>query len=168
MKLTIATLLLSPVFVFASPDSKAAKLAKAKFPKMSKSYGGNMCMSTSSSMSMSIGPEPPITPSPTPGAPTTPPPTRTPTPPPQLFGTPSPTPGLMITGIIDGPLSGLPKSFELYALADIADLSEYGYGVANNGNGGNGQDVTFPSGPVTAGSFITVSKEEPEFTSYFG
>src|SRR5210317_825273 len=61
MKLTIATLLLSPVFVFASPDSKAAKLAKAKFPKMSKSYGGNMCMSTSSSMSMSIGPEPPIT-----------------------------------------------------------------------------------------------------------
>jgi len=61
MKLTIATLLLSPVFVFASPDSKAAKLAKAKFPKMSKSYGGNMCMSTSSSMSMSFGPEPPIT-----------------------------------------------------------------------------------------------------------
>src|SRR6056300_1640262 len=57
MKLTIATLLLSPVFVFASPDSKAAKLAKAKFPKMSKSYGGN---SMSMSASMSFGP-PPIT-----------------------------------------------------------------------------------------------------------
>ena len=45
MKLAIAPLLLSSVF--ASPDSKAAKLAKAKFPKVAKSRYGNMCMSMS-------------------------------------------------------------------------------------------------------------------------
>ena len=79
---TIAPLLLSSVFVLASADSKAgkvAKLAKAKFPKVAKSgygYGYGMCMSTSS-MSMSVGPEPPITPSPTP-TPTTLPPTPPP------------------------------------------------------------------------------------------
>ena len=64
MKLTTAPLLLSPIFFFASasPDSKAAKLVKAKFPKTAKSGYGSMCMSTSS-MSMSFGPkpEPPIT-----------------------------------------------------------------------------------------------------------
>ena len=91
MKFTIAPLLLSSVFVFASPDSKAAKLAKAKFPKMSKSYGGNMCMSASS-MSMSVGPEPPITSSPTP-QPTPQPVLPTPPPTPE----PSPAPAYTLT-----------------------------------------------------------------------
>ena len=63
MKFTIAPLLLSSVF--ASPDSKAAKRAKAKFPKANAAKSGyGMCMSTSS-MSMSVGPEPPVTPAPT-------------------------------------------------------------------------------------------------------
>lgn len=77
---------------------------------------------------------------------------------------------LIISGIIDGPLSGgYPKAIELYALDDIPDLSAYGVGSANNGGGTDGQEFTFPSGSfVTAGSFITISKETDKFTSYFG
>ncbi|MBN2565503.1 MAG: hypothetical protein JXB46_07305 [Candidatus Eisenbacteria bacterium] len=46
---------------------------------------------------------------------------------------------LIITGLIDGPLSGgLPKAVELKACADIPDLSIYGLGCANNGGGTDG------------------------------
>ena len=97
---TIVPLLLSSVFVLASADSKAGKVAKlankAKFPKVAKSgYGYGMCMSTSS-MSMSVGPEPPITPSPTP-TPTTLQPTPEPSLAPSSSSEPSPAPTTPIT-----------------------------------------------------------------------
>ena len=41
---------------------------------------------------------------------------------------------LMITGVLDGDLSGgYPKALELYAVTDIADLTKYGIDVASNG-----------------------------------
>jgi hypothetical protein len=44
--------------------------------------------------------------------------------------------GLVLTGVIDGPLpGGLPKAIALFVRADIADLSVYGLGRANNGGG---------------------------------
>ena len=76
---------------------------------------------------------------------------------------------LVITGVVDGPLSGgLPKAVELYAVNDIADLSIYGIGSANNGGGSDGEEFTFPVVAATAGDFIYVASESPSFTSFFG
>ena len=76
---------------------------------------------------------------------------------------------LVITGVIDGPLSGgLPKAVELCALADIPDLSIYGVGSANNGGGTDGEEFTFPADPVSAGTFIHVASEATGFADFFG
>jgi hypothetical protein len=75
---------------------------------------------------------------------------------------------LMITGVLDGPLpGGLPKMVELHALEDVADLSAYGIGSANNGGGTDGQEFTL-SGSATAGSFVTIASEVDQFRNYFG
>lgn len=76
---------------------------------------------------------------------------------------------LLITSVFDGPLTGgIPKGVELYVTADIADLSAYGIGSANNGGGTDGEEFTFPAVSATAGTYIYVSFEETGFTSYFG
>lgn len=76
---------------------------------------------------------------------------------------------LLITNIVDGPLTGgLPKAIELYVTADIADLSEYGIGAANNGGGTDGQEFTFPATSVTAGDYIYIASEIPGFNAFFG
>ena len=76
---------------------------------------------------------------------------------------------LVITGLYDGPLpGGLPKGVELYVLNDIADLSQYGLGSANNGGGTDGEEFTFPAVAVTAGQYIYVSSEATEFNNFFG
>ncbi|GAB1856333.1 hypothetical protein MHTCC0001_11680 [Flavobacteriaceae bacterium MHTCC 0001] len=77
-------------------------------------------------------------------------------------------PDLIITGVVDGPLSGgVPKAIEFYAKQDIADLSLYGFGSANNGGGTDGEEFTL-SGSASAGDFIYVASESTGFTSYFG
>ena len=76
---------------------------------------------------------------------------------------------LMISGVIDGPLSGgTPKAIEFYVINDITDLSAYGFGSANNGGGSDGEEFTFPSISVASGSYITVSSELSQFSSFFG
>jgi predicted extracellular nuclease len=76
---------------------------------------------------------------------------------------------LIITGIIDGPLpGGLPKAVELYVTADIADLSAFGLGSANNGGGSDGEEFTFPSGSATAGTYIYLASEAVQFETYLG
>lgn len=76
---------------------------------------------------------------------------------------------LIITGVIDGPLTGgLPKAVELYVANNIADLSEYGIGSANNGGGTDGVEFTFPAVAATAGDFIYVATEATQFTTWFG
>lgn len=75
--------------------------------------------------------------------------------------------GLVLTGIIDGGLTGgLPKAIELYATADIADLSVYSIDNANNGGAFDGTAIGL-SGSVTAGSYLYVASENTGFTSYF-
>ena len=77
---------------------------------------------------------------------------------------------LHITGIFDGPLSGgTPKGIELYASDNIADLSAYAVGTANNGGGTDGAEFTL-SGSATAGDYIYVvaNGNEDEFTSFLG
>jgi predicted extracellular nuclease len=76
---------------------------------------------------------------------------------------------LVISGVIDGPLSGgVPKAVEVYVAADIADLSIYGLGGANNGGGTDGEEFTFPAVAASAGDFIYVASESPGFTDFFG
>ena len=64
----------------------------------------------------------------------------------------------------------MPKAIELYATADIPDLSSYGVGFAQNGGGSDGVEFTFPpeASAVAAGSYISVSYEEAGFLAYFG
>ena len=76
---------------------------------------------------------------------------------------------LIITGTYDGPLSGgTPKGVELYVVNNIPDLSIYGIGSANNGQGTDGEEFTLPADAATAGDFIYVSTEAPNFTAFFG
>ncbi len=80
---------------------------------------------------------------------------------------------LIITGVMDGPLSyGLPKMVELYACDDIADLSIYGLGCANNGGGTDGVEFTFPADFMAGGTFIYCeapnSNNPTAFVDYFG
>lgn len=76
---------------------------------------------------------------------------------------------LIISGVIDGPLTGgLPKAVEFYVVNDIADLSIYGFGSANNGAGTDGEEFTFPADSATAGTFLYVATEDTGFGSFFG
>ncbi|MDB4292253.1 endonuclease [Maribacter sp.] len=91
-----------------------------------------------------------------------------------VFTTPDTPPSggetaLLISGVFDGPLpGGIPKGVELFVTEDIADLSDYGLGSANNGGGTNGAEFTFPAEAATAGSFIYITSEAPGFTDFFG
>lgn len=77
--------------------------------------------------------------------------------------------GLVFTGFYDGPLTGgTPKGVELVALTDIADLSIYGIGSANNGGGTDGQEYTFPAESASQGDVIYVATDEEMFTAWFG
>ncbi|TXS94152.1 ExeM/NucH family extracellular endonuclease [Parahaliea maris] len=77
--------------------------------------------------------------------------------------------GLTITAVFDGPLTGgIPKGVELYVTADIADLSAYGLGSANNGGGTDGEEFTFPAVSVAAGEYLYVATETDGFAAFFG
>jgi hypothetical protein len=76
---------------------------------------------------------------------------------------------MVITGVIDGPLTGgVPKAIELCVLNDIADLSAFGIGSANNGGGSDGEEFTFPAGPASAGTYVYVASESAGFETFFG
>jgi predicted extracellular nuclease len=76
---------------------------------------------------------------------------------------------VVITGVIDGPLSGgVPKAIELCVLNDVADLSAYGIGWANNGGGTDGEEFTLPAGAAGAGTFLYVASEASGFEDFFG
>jgi len=77
---------------------------------------------------------------------------------------------LVLQGIMDftvpsGGSDG--KAIHLRATADIADLSVYGLGVANNGQGSDGQEYTFDAISVLAGEDILVVRSVSAMTSYF-
>jgi predicted extracellular nuclease/endonuclease I len=76
---------------------------------------------------------------------------------------------LIITGAFDGPLTGgVPKGIEVYVANDIADLSRCGVGSANNGLGTDGEEFTFPAVAASAGSYLYIASEAPNFTAFFG
>ena len=70
---------------------------------------------------------------------------------------------LTITGVIDGDLSGgNPKAVVLTATADIADLSIYGIGSANNGEGTDGEEFTL-SESAMVGDQILIAANTASF-----
>ena len=82
---------------------------------------------------------------------------------------------LVITGVMDiGALTTgfgtpTPRAIQVYALEDIPDLAEYGLDSANNGAASAvPPPYTFPSGPLNAGEFFTVSIETTNYNAYFG
>jgi len=60
------------------------------------------------------------------------------------------------------------KFVQVRANQDIADLSQYSLGVANNGGGTDGIEYTFPNMPVKEGDQILVAREPATIASYLG
>ncbi len=76
---------------------------------------------------------------------------------------------LILTGIMDGPLSGgTPKVLELYAANSIADLSQYSLYVYSNGGTTGNLIANLPAVSLNAGDFYYVASEAPNFTAFFG
>ena len=75
----------------------------------------------------------------------------------------------IISGVFDGPLTGgLPKAIEIHFPDAQADISNCSVGSANNGDGSDGEEFTFPAVSVSAGQFVYVASEAVGFTAYFG
>ncbi len=76
---------------------------------------------------------------------------------------------LLITGLVDGPLSGgKPKTIELYAINDIADLSVYTVKLQSNASTDWSNPLNL-EGTATAGDFIYIVKngQTAEFNTFF-
>ena len=74
-------------------------------------------------------------------------------------------PDMIITGVIDGPLSGgTPKAMELYVVRDIGDLSDWGLPNSNPTT----TSFRFPPDSARAGDFTYVSFETANFNAFFG
>ena len=75
---------------------------------------------------------------------------------------------LEIAGVIDfsiGTTDG--KAIHLRVLSDISDLSTYGLGIANNGGGTDGIEITFNSISVSAGDDILIARSDFIIEQYF-
>lgn len=86
-----------------------------------------------------------------------------------VFG--PPTNALVLVGVYDGPnTGGTPKGIELYALANIPDLSVFGISSITNGAGSSAGNIeySFPADAITAGDRIFLATEGTEFTNFFG
>ncbi|MBO0343475.1 Ig-like domain-containing protein [Flagellimonas profundi] len=81
-------------------------------------------------------------------------------------------PALSLKGVMaltwDGSGTNDGKAVHLVANQDIADLSLYGLGTANNGGGTDGKEFTLPAISVSAGDDILVARETALLTTYFG
>lgn len=81
-------------------------------------------------------------------------------------------PALSLKGIMaltwDGSGTNDGKAIHLVANQDIADLSLYGLGTANNGGGTDGNEFVLPAISVSAGDDILVAREIALISTYFG
>ena len=82
-----------------------------------------------------------------------------------------PTNNLILAGVLDltvpsGGSDG--KAVVVQATDDVADLSVYGIGVANNGGGTDGQEYTFPVMSLDSGQVLWAVRSEEAYLAYFG
>ena len=76
---------------------------------------------------------------------------------------------LTLKGIIDLDTGGTTgKVIQVQAVDDVADLSIYGIGIAQNGGGTDGQEYTFPKRSATKGEMIWIAVHEETIKNYFG
>ncbi len=68
----------------------------------------------------------------------------------------------------DGSGSNGGKAIHLKVNKDIADLSIYSIGVANNGGGTDGEEFIFPAISVSEGDDILLAREKATLAGYFG
>ena len=73
--------------------------------------------------------------------------------------------GIMDLTVPQGGSAG--KAIHLVATDSIADLSVYGIGVANNANGGDGQEYTFPSISLNNGDHVLLARDSTAMSNYF-
>ena len=81
------------------------------------------------------------------------------------------TTNLILQGIIDfnvqeGAANG--RALHFLATGEIADLSIYGFGIANGGDGSDGQEYTFEAIQVAAGDDILVLRNTTAMSNYLG
>ena len=82
-----------------------------------------------------------------------------------------PLDSLTLVGVLDldvpsGGSDG--KALHFLAVENVADLSEYGVGTANNGGGTDGQEYTFPTQSLNAGEHLLLARSTAAMSSYFG
>mgnify|MGYP002399941771 CR=1 FL=1 len=79
---------------------------------------------------------------------------------------------LQLQGVLallwDGSGTNGGKAVHVRANRDIADLSQFSLGVANNGGGTDGIEYTFPAMSVNEGDHILVAREAGTIGGYFG
>lgn len=76
---------------------------------------------------------------------------------------------LMLTGILDGGMDGgTPKAIELFANESIADLGQYGFENASNGNPSSGEPDFIFAGAAQMGSYLYAgnSRDGTSLTSF--
>lgn len=80
-------------------------------------------------------------------------------------------PPLSLKGVLaltwDGSDTNDGKAVHVVANEDIADLSIYSLGVANNGGGTDGPEYTFPAISLSAGDDVLVARTPAALTAYF-
>ncbi len=76
---------------------------------------------------------------------------------------------MIITGVLDGPLTGGTKVMEVYAINAIPDISIYGVELVSNGGGSSGNvEYQFPAVSVNAGEFVYFSNDSMNCFNYLG
>lgn len=80
---------------------------------------------------------------------------------------------LILKGVMSLKLGGTStngRAIHLEALEDIADLSVYGIGIANNGGGTDGREIDFPAASVHKGDHILLVRtpDRAGLEAYFG
>ncbi|HKK80070.1 MAG TPA: Ig-like domain-containing protein [Phaeodactylibacter sp.] len=82
-------------------------------------------------------------------------------------------PSIELKGVMSfriGGTSNNGRAIHLRVLEDIADLSEYGIGIANNGGGSDGREIDFPAISVSSGDDILLVRDQDRMNiaDYFG
>ena len=79
------------------------------------------------------------------------------------------TNAMKIVGVFDAQIGSAPRGVEIEVLSNIPDLSIFGIGSANNGDGTDGQEFTFPAESAQTGDLIYVinSGQLSAFQAFF-
>lgn len=75
---------------------------------------------------------------------------------------------MRLIGIADDHSGGAARLIEVELLVDLADISKYGLGCANNGGGTDGVEFTFPAVPGKKGDHYFVTNDSASFHTFYG